>query len=78
MRLVEKIFEGMLWRSRYVVSFAVVASMAAAIAIFYMATVDVFYLAGAVALIGLALYLTHASDGGHAAMASEALVEKDH
>jgi uncharacterized membrane protein YqhA len=44
MDLIEKIFEGLLWRSRYVVIFAVVASMAAAIAIFYMATVDVVYL----------------------------------
>lgn len=46
MDLIEKIFEGILWRSRYVVVFSMVASMAAAIAIFHMATVDVFYLAG--------------------------------
>jgi len=44
MDLIEKLFEGLLWRSRYVVLFAVLASMAAAIAIFYMATVDVVYL----------------------------------
>ncbi len=44
MNLLEKVFEGMLWRSRYVVIFAVIASMASAIAIFYMATVDVVYL----------------------------------
>lgn len=44
MHLIEKLFEGLLWRSRYVVLFAVVASMAAAFAIFYMATVDVYYL----------------------------------
>jgi len=44
MHLLEKLFEGLLWRSRYVVLFAVLASMAAAFAIFYMATVDVFYL----------------------------------
>lgn len=44
MHFIEKLFEGLLWRSRYVVLFAVVASMAAAIAIFYMATVDVVYL----------------------------------
>jgi uncharacterized membrane protein YqhA len=44
MGLIEKFFEGILWRSRYVVLFAVVASMAAAFAIFYMATVDVVYL----------------------------------
>lgn len=46
MNLIEKLFEGVLWRSRYVVLAAVVASMAAAIAIFYMATVDVYYLVG--------------------------------
>jgi uncharacterized membrane protein YqhA len=44
MDFIEKLFEGLLWRTRYVVLFAVVASMAAAIAIFYMATVDVVYL----------------------------------
>ncbi|MDO8892102.1 MAG: YqhA family protein [Sulfurimicrobium sp.] len=44
MNLVERIFEGSLWRSRYVVLFAVVASMAAGFAIFYMVTVDVYYL----------------------------------
>ena len=44
MRLLERIFEGALWRSRYVILFAVVSSMAAAMAIFYMATVDVYYL----------------------------------
>jgi uncharacterized membrane protein YqhA len=49
MQLIEKIFEGLLWRSRYVVLFAVVASMAAAIGIFYMATVDVVYLVAHIA-----------------------------
>jgi len=44
MKFVESIFEGALWRSRYIVLFAVVASMAAGTAIFYMATVDVVYL----------------------------------
>lgn len=44
MDLIERLFEGLLWRSRYVVLFAVLASMAAAIAIFFMATVDVAYL----------------------------------
>ena len=38
------LFEGALWRSRYVVLFAVVASMIAGFAIFFMATADVFYL----------------------------------
>lgn len=44
MGLLEKLFEGLLWRSRYVVLFAVVASMASAFAIFYMATSDVIFL----------------------------------
>ncbi len=44
MKLFEKLFEGALWRSRYVVILAVVASMAAAFAVFFMATVDVVYL----------------------------------
>ena len=44
MDLIEKVFEGLLWRSRWVVLFAVLASMAASFAIFYMATVDVIYL----------------------------------
>ncbi|NCS65279.1 MAG: hypothetical protein COS39_01190 [Hydrogenophilales bacterium CG03_land_8_20_14_0_80_62_28] len=44
MGFIEKLFEGLLWRSRYVVIFAVVASMASAFAIFYMATTDVVYL----------------------------------
>ncbi len=43
-KIVENLFEGALWRSRFVVLFAVVASMAAGFAIFYMATVDVWYM----------------------------------
>lgn len=46
MSLIERIFEALIWRSRYVVLFAVIASLAAALAIFYMATVDVVYLVG--------------------------------
>ena len=44
MKLLELLFEKTLWSGRFVVVVAVVASMAAATAIFYMATVDVFYL----------------------------------
>lgn len=44
MKWLERLFEGALWRSRYVILFAVIASMAAGFAIFYMATVDVYYL----------------------------------
>ncbi len=64
MDLIEKIFEGLLWRSRYVVIFAVVASMAAAIAIFYMATVDVVYLVS---------HILHYADSSLAAEARKAL-----
>lgn len=39
----EKLFESVLWNSRFVVVIAVVASMAAAIAVFYITTVDVWY-----------------------------------
>lgn len=46
MNLFERLLEGALWRSRFVVLFAVIASIAAAFAIFYMATVDVVYLVG--------------------------------
>lgn len=46
MGLLEKLFEALIWRSRYVVLFAVIASLAAALAIFYLATVDVVYLVG--------------------------------
>ena len=44
LKLFELIFEKTLWSGRFVVVVAVVASMAAATAIFYMATVDVVYL----------------------------------
>jgi len=43
-KFIETLFEGALWNSRFVVIFAVVSSMAAGFAIFYMATVDVVYL----------------------------------
>lgn len=44
MKFIEALFEGALWRSRYIVLLAVVASMAAGTAIFYIATVDVVYM----------------------------------
>ncbi|MBZ0094626.1 MAG: YqhA family protein [Sulfuricella sp.] len=46
LKTIEKWFESTLWNGRFVVVVAVVASMAAATAIFYMATVDVVYLVG--------------------------------
>ncbi len=45
-KYLERLFEAALWRSRWVVLAAVIASMAAAIAVFYLATVDVVYLVG--------------------------------
>jgi uncharacterized membrane protein YqhA len=42
--MVEKVFEKILWNSRLVVLAAVVASLLAAIAMFYMASVDAVYM----------------------------------
>jgi uncharacterized membrane protein YqhA len=44
MKYIEKFFENLLWNSRFVVISAVVASLAASIAVFYIATVDVYLL----------------------------------
>jgi uncharacterized membrane protein YqhA len=42
-RLIEAVFEAALWNSRFVVVVAVVASVAAALGVFYVVTVDVYY-----------------------------------
>jgi uncharacterized membrane protein YqhA len=44
MKLLESIFEGSMWNSRFVIIFAVLGSLFAGFAIFYLATVDVVYL----------------------------------
>ncbi len=44
MKFVESIFEGSMWNSRFVIIAAVLGSLFAGFAIFYMATVDVVYL----------------------------------
>jgi uncharacterized membrane protein YqhA len=44
MKKVEKIFETLLWDSRFVVIFAVIASLLTALAMFFMATVDAWYM----------------------------------
>ncbi|MFY9260678.1 MAG: YqhA family protein [Gallionella sp.] len=44
MKFLEDLFEGALWNSRFVILVAVVGSLIAGFVIFYMATVDVFYL----------------------------------
>lgn len=43
---IEKIFESFLWNSRFVVLLAVLSSLVASFAMFYIATVDAFYMAG--------------------------------
>ena len=40
----EAVFEGILWESRLVVLFAVVASLVTSLAVFYLATVDAWYM----------------------------------
>jgi uncharacterized membrane protein YqhA len=42
-RFIEGVFEAVLWNSRFVVVVAVVASIAAALGVFYVVTVDVYY-----------------------------------
>ena len=44
MKFIEWLFEGALWNSRFVILAAVLGSLFAGFAIFYMATVDVMYL----------------------------------
>ncbi|MEZ0231660.1 MAG: YqhA family protein [Methylophilaceae bacterium] len=44
MKWIEKLFESFLWNSRFIIILAVVASLAAGVAIFYIATVDVYFL----------------------------------
>ncbi len=41
MKVLEMIFEGVLWNSRFVIILAVIGSLFAGFAIFYMASVDV-------------------------------------
>ena len=41
MKLLEKLFEGALWNSRFIILTAVIGSLLSGIAIFFMATVDV-------------------------------------
>jgi uncharacterized membrane protein YqhA len=46
MNKLEQTFEGALWHSRFVVLFAVVASLATAFVMFFIATVDAWFLVG--------------------------------
>lgn len=60
MKLLERLFEKALWNSRFVVVLAVVSSMIAGFAVFFMATVDVYYL------------IQHVAHYADASMATEA------
>ncbi|MEW6312441.1 MAG: YqhA family protein [Pseudomonadota bacterium] len=64
MKFIEKVFEGVLWNSRFIILAAVVGSMAAGIAIFFMATVDVVY---------LVQHIAHYADAGMTEGARKAL-----
>jgi uncharacterized membrane protein YqhA len=44
MRSIEKIFESLLWNSRFIVVIAVIGSVAAGFTMFFIATVDTYYL----------------------------------
>lgn len=44
MKFIEGLFEGALWNSRFVILAAVIGSLVAGFVIFYMATVDVYFL----------------------------------
>jgi len=44
MKFIESLFEGSMWNSRFVIIFAVLGSLFAGFAIFYLATVDVVFL----------------------------------
>ncbi|MFA6920858.1 MAG: YqhA family protein [Gallionella sp.] len=60
MKYLEGLFEGTLWNSRFVILAAVVGSLVAGFVIFYMATVDVYFL------------LTHALHYADSSMTEEA------
>ena len=44
MKSLESFFESVLWESRFAVLFAVVASLFSSLAVFYMATIDAYYM----------------------------------
>jgi uncharacterized membrane protein YqhA len=64
MKLLETIFEGVLWNSRFVIITAVIGSLLAGFAIFYMATVDV---------ANLFMHALHYADSGLTDEARKAL-----
>ncbi len=64
MKYIEWLFEGGLWNSRFVILFAVLGSLFAGFAIFYMATVDVW---------NLVLHVVHYADSDLTDVARKAL-----
>jgi len=46
MKLIERLFEGLIWNSRLVIVVAVVASLVVSLVLFYLATADVVFLVG--------------------------------
>lgn len=64
MKLIEEFFEKFLWNSRFVVMLAVISSLAAGFTVFFIATVDVYY---------LVQHVTHYADASMATEARRAL-----
>jgi uncharacterized membrane protein YqhA len=64
LRRLETLFEGALWSSRLVVLAAVIASLAASLGMFYVATVDTFYMVS---------HLVHYADGSMTSLARKAM-----
>lgn len=69
MKDLEWLFEGSLWNSRLVILSAVMGSLIVTLFEHVLnmkldAPIDLLYLGGSVALIALALYLTHAAEHG--------------
>src|SRR3990172_1922456 len=67
MNFLEKLFEGVLWNSRFVIIAAVIGSLLAGFAIFYMATVDV---------LNLFQHAMHYADSGMTEEARKALHDR--
>ena len=67
MKTIEGLFEGSMWNSRFVIIFAVLGSLFAGFAIFYIATVDV---------VNLVQHALHYADAGLTDEARKALHDK--
>ncbi|MBD3793728.1 MAG: YqhA family protein [Campylobacterales bacterium] len=60
MKFIEKIFEGFLWNSRFIVLLAVIFSLLGGVALFVVASVDVWSVVGDIAMT----YINHAHPEG--------------